>query len=96
MNYKVGTSVGDIVGSTVGIAVVIGAGVSVGFGVGVVVGIGTGVVESTSRSWMASTSSILFFESYVPTAKILFPTKEDRLKPTGISRVTASVDVVIK
>lgn len=90
MGDGVDSNVGTVVGATVG------RGVSVGFGVGVVVGIGTGVVESTSRPCISSTSSILFLESYVPTASILFPTRVDRLNPTGISKVTASVNVVTK
>ncbi|HCR36280.1 TPA: hypothetical protein DIU22_04545 [Candidatus Woesebacteria bacterium] len=86
MGSKIGVEVG----------VIVGLAVSVGFGVGVTVGIGTGVVDKTSRSCMSSTSNTLFFESYDPTASILFPTSEIKLKPTGISKVTASVEVVMR
>ena len=87
---------GEIDGSGARVAVGVGVGLGDGVGVGADVGIGTGIAGRTSRSWISSTSSTLSFELYVPTARILLPTKVIRLKPTGTSRVTASVEVVTR
>ena len=80
------------VGEYSGVAV----GLREGVGVGSTVGMGFGLLGSNSVFLASETTRVRVDLLYFPAAKILLPTKSDKLMLSGTSKLIASEDVVTR